>query len=44
MTDNEMMAIARRLGFNVEKVSVQLMLRALVEQVKAAERERALGV
>jgi|APCry1669188910_1035180.scaffolds.fasta_scaffold623001_1 hypothetical protein len=34
MSDNELLAIARQIGFNVEKVSVQLMLKALAEQIK----------
>jgi len=34
MNDNELLAIARQIGFNVEKVSVQLMLKALAEQIK----------
>jgi len=34
MSDNELLAIARQIGFNVEKVSIQLMLKALAEQIK----------
>ena len=34
MSDNELLALARQIGFNVEKVSVQLMLKALAEQIK----------
>jgi hypothetical protein len=34
MSDNELLAMARQIGFNVEKVSVQLMLKALAEQIK----------
>jgi len=34
MSDNELLAIARQIGFNVEKVSIQLMLKAFAEQIK----------